>query len=85
LSLKKYDGSTFFAYYIVLFSLNLIRSTFYTNQKLLSRLYSCGSRISKELQVEAEFAVDLIREKAEGKPHKIPMVERKSWADLIRG
>jgi len=42
-------------------------------------------RISKELQVEAEFAVDLIREKAEGKPHKIPMVERKSWADLIRG
>ena len=42
-------------------------------------------RISKELQVEAEFAVDLIKEKAEGKPHKIPMVERKSWADLIRG
>ncbi len=42
-------------------------------------------RIKEELQVESEIAVDLIKEKAEGKPHVIPMVERKSWADLIRG
>lgn len=42
-------------------------------------------RIKEELQIEAEIAVDLIKEKAEGKPHAIPMVERKSWADLIRG
>ncbi len=42
-------------------------------------------RIKEELQMEAEIAVDLIKEKAEGKPHVIPMVERKSWADLIRG
>ena len=42
-------------------------------------------RISEELQIEAEFAVDLIKEKAEGRPHKIPLEERKSWADLIRG
>ena len=42
-------------------------------------------RISEELQIEAELAVDLIKEKAEGKPHSIPMEERKSWADLIRG
>ncbi len=40
-------------------------------------------RMHEELQIEAEIAVDLIKEKAEGKPHTIPMVERKSWADLI--
>lgn len=42
-------------------------------------------RIAEELQMEAEMAVDLIKEKAEGKPHIIPMEERKSWADLIHG
>jgi hypothetical protein len=42
-------------------------------------------RITEQLQVEAELAVDLIKEKAEGRPHIIPMQERRSWADLIRG
>jgi carbon monoxide dehydrogenase subunit G len=42
-------------------------------------------RIAEELQMEAEMAVDLIKEKAEGKPQNIPMEERKSWADLIHG
>ena len=41
-------------------------------------------RVAEELQIEAEVAVDLIKEKAEGKPY-LPMVERKLWADLIRG
>ena len=42
-------------------------------------------RITEQLQVEAELAVDLIKEVAEGRPHIIPMEERKSWAELIRG
>ena len=42
-------------------------------------------RITEQLQVEGELAVDVIKEKAEGRPHIIPMEERKSWADLIRG
>ncbi|MDE1831414.1 MAG: SRPBCC family protein [Thaumarchaeota archaeon] len=42
-------------------------------------------RIEEELQIEAEMAADLIKEKAEGRPHDVPMEERKSWADLIRG
>jgi carbon monoxide dehydrogenase subunit G len=42
-------------------------------------------RIAEELQMEAELAVDLVKEKAEGKPHTIPMEARRSWADLIRG
>lgn len=41
--------------------------------------------ITDELQMEAEIAADLIKEKAEGRPHQIPMEERKMWADLIRG
>ena len=41
--------------------------------------------ITDELHMEAEMAVDLIKEKAEGRPHYIPMEERKMWADLIRG
>ena len=41
-------------------------------------------RNAEELQIEAEVAVDLIKEKVEGKPY-LPMVERKFWADLIRG
>ncbi|MDE1867444.1 MAG: SRPBCC family protein [Thaumarchaeota archaeon] len=41
--------------------------------------------ITDELHMEAELAVDLIKEKAEGKPHYIPMEERRMWADLIRG
>ncbi len=41
--------------------------------------------ISEQLQMEAEIAVDMIKEKAEGRQHEIPMEERKSWADLIRG
>ena len=41
--------------------------------------------IKEELQIEAELAVDLIKEKAEGRPHAIPMEERKFWVDLIRG
>ncbi|SHO44935.1 Cyclase/dehydrase [Nitrosotalea sinensis] len=44
-----------------------------------------SGRIKEELQMEAEYAADLIKETAEGRPHSIPMVERKSWADLIRG
>lgn len=44
-----------------------------------------SERIEEELQVEAEMAADLIKEKAEGRPHSAPMEERKSWADLIRG
>ncbi len=44
-----------------------------------------SGRIEEELQVEAEMAADLIKEKAEGRPHIVPMEERKSWADLIRG
>ena len=42
-------------------------------------------RITDELHMEAEIAVDLIKEKSEGRPHSIPMEERKMWADLIRG
>lgn len=42
-------------------------------------------RITDELHMEAEIAADLIKEKAEGRPHHIPMEERKMWADLIRG
>lgn len=41
--------------------------------------------ITDELHMEAELAVDLIKEKAEGRPHFIPMEERRMWADLIRG
>ncbi|MGI0074239.1 MAG: SRPBCC family protein [Nitrosotalea sp.] len=48
-----------------------------------ARFFSGG--IKEELQIEAELAVDLIKEKAEGRPHNIPMEERKFWADLIRG
>lgn len=44
-----------------------------------------SGRIEEELHVEAEMAADLIKEKAEGRPHSVPMEERKSWADLIRG
>ncbi|MGI0062884.1 MAG: SRPBCC family protein [Nitrosotalea sp.] len=44
-----------------------------------------SGRIEEDLQVEAEMAADLIKEKAEGRPHVVPMEERKSWADLIRG
>lgn len=44
-----------------------------------------SGRIKEELQIEAELALDLIKEKAEGRDHVIPMEERKSWADLIRG
>ncbi len=42
-------------------------------------------RVTDELHMEAEIAADLIKEKAEGRPHQIPMEERKMWADLIRG
>ena len=42
-------------------------------------------RTTDELHMEAELAVDLIKERAEGRPHYIPMEERKMWADLIRG
>jgi len=49
----------------------------------LARFFSGG--IKEELQIEAELAVDLIKERAEGRPHSIPMEERKFWADLIRG
>lgn len=48
-----------------------------------ARFFSGG--IKEELQIEAELAADLIKEKAEGRPHNIPMEERKFWADLIRG
>lgn len=41
--------------------------------------------ITDELHMEAELAVDQIKEKAEGRPHYIPMEERRTWADLIRG
>lgn len=41
--------------------------------------------IADELHMEAELAVDQIKETAEGRPHYIPMEERKMWADLIRG
>jgi len=48
-----------------------------------ARFFAGG--IKEELQIEAELAVDLIKEKSEGRPHSIPMEERKFWADLIRG
>jgi hypothetical protein len=41
-------------------------------------------RITESLQIEAAVAVDLIKEKVEGKPY-LPMVERKLWADPIQG
>ena len=48
-----------------------------------ARFFSGG--IKEELQIEAAIAVDMIKEKAEGRPHTILMEERKFWADLIRG
>lgn len=44
-----------------------------------------SGRTADELRAEAELAVDLIKEKSEGRSYSVPMVERKSWADLIRG
>ncbi|MHB8602813.1 MAG: SRPBCC family protein [Nitrosotalea sp.] len=40
-------------------------------------------KLTEKLQIEAEYALNLIKEKAEGKPHIIPMEPRKLWADLI--
>ncbi|MGI0068748.1 MAG: SRPBCC family protein [Nitrosopumilaceae archaeon] len=42
-------------------------------------------KITKDLQKEAELALELIKEKAEEKSYNIPMQQRKSWADLIHG
>src|SRR5579872_1355582 len=40
-------------------------------------------KITEKLQIEAEYALDLIKEKAEGKMHVIPMEPRKFWAEMI--
>ena len=40
-------------------------------------------KITKDLQREADEAVRLIKEKAEGKMNNMQMEERKSWADLV--
>ena len=40
-------------------------------------------KITKDLQREADEAVRLIKEKAEGKMNYTQMEERKSWADLV--
>ena len=64
-------------------STTLLEVSMNYNLSGLARFFSGG--IKEELQIEAELAVDLIKEKAEGKPHNIPMEERKFWADLIRG
>ncbi|HEU5488070.1 MAG TPA: SRPBCC family protein [Candidatus Nitrosotalea sp.] len=42
-------------------------------------------KLKEKLQIEAEYALDLIKEKSEGRPHIIPMEPRKFWADMIRG
>lgn len=42
-------------------------------------------KLKEKLQIEAEYALDLIKEKSEGRPHVIPMEPRKFWADMIRG
>ncbi|MDR3782663.1 MAG: SRPBCC family protein [Candidatus Nitrosotalea sp.] len=42
-------------------------------------------KLTERLQIEAEYALDRIKEKSEGKPHVIPMEPRKFWADMIRG
>lgn len=68
---------------ISLGSATLLEVSMDYNLSGLARFFSGG--IKEELQIEAELAVDLIKERAEGRPHKIPMEERKFWADLIRG
>ena len=42
-----------------------------------------SGKIAKDLQREADDAVQLIKEKAEGITHDLQMEERKSWADLV--
>ena len=42
-------------------------------------------KLKEKLQIEAEYALDLIKEKSEGMPHVIPMEPRKFWADMIKG
>jgi carbon monoxide dehydrogenase subunit G len=42
-----------------------------------------SGKITKDLQREADEAVRLIKEKAEGKMNTLQMEERKSWADLV--
>jgi carbon monoxide dehydrogenase subunit G len=42
-----------------------------------------SGKITKDLQREADEAVQLIKEKAEGITHDLQMEERKSWADLV--
>ena len=42
-----------------------------------------SGKITKDLQHEADQAVKLIKEKAEGISHELQMEERKSWADLV--
>ena len=40
-------------------------------------------KITKDLQREADEAVNLIKEKVEGITHGLQMEERRSWADLV--
>ena len=42
-------------------------------------------KLKEKLQIEAEYALDLIKERSEGKTHFIPMEPRKFWADMIKG
>jgi|SRR5579872_1443080 len=42
-----------------------------------------SGKITKDLQREADEAVQLIKEKAEGITHDLQMEERRSWADLV--
>ena len=42
-------------------------------------------KLTEKLQIEAEYALDRIKEKSEGRPHVIPMEPRKFCADMIRG
>lgn len=53
------------------------------NYKLSGIASFLPGKITKDLQREADEAVQLIKEKAEGKTDDTQMEERKSWADLV--
>ncbi len=42
-----------------------------------------SGKITKDLQREADEAVQSIKEKVEGTTHELQMEERRSWADLV--
>lgn len=51
--------------------------------KLTGMATFMSGKITKDLQREADEAVQLIKEKAEGITHELQMEERRSWADLV--